>query len=414
MSRREIAIAAVALTMAAAIYTAVFFYWEPTLLQANNVDFFCFWRAGKMVLTGNGSQVYNFDEERKFDERIAPQIFPLEANPYSLPFLFTPPSLLLFAPLAALPYRQAEVVRFAANVAILLLLPIWLGRKLHLPTNGLIACILFPALLLGVTIALLQGQPSILIAALLGAVFLALDRGRDVTAGILLALAAIKPQLILPMALAFIAARKWKLIASFLATGVGLVLLSSALVGWRALAALPATIISYAHWSRAQDGEVPMHMLGLRGLSVHLFRSASGQTVFLAAGTLACLTIIWFANRRGINASAYGLTLVATIVIAYHCYIHDATLIILLVPLLCSEISAKGWNSNRIAVAVGLVTLLLAPNVPGGLSSMVTCYSLILIALLFPLYKESRQEGSVAARANRAAVASRAPGPVPV
>ncbi len=408
MGRRKIAVIAAAV-LAAAIYSAAFFCWKPVLFHGRTSDTWCFWRAGRMALNGEASQTYNFDEEGRFDDRHAAEVVAPGTEWQFLPFLFTPPSLLLFAPLATLPYRQAEVVWFAVNAALLLFLPIWLGRKLQLSSGGLALSLSFPALLVGVDICLTQGQPSILIAALLGAVFVASRRGLDVTAGMLLALATIKPQLVLPMALAFVAARRWKLIASFLATGGGLLLLSCALVGWRTLLGLPATIVSYSHLPRAEN---LVAMVGLRGLAYHLFRLPRERLAFTVLGTLACLAIVWLASRRGMNAPAYGLTLVATLLVGYHCYIHDMALLAVLVPLLCSEVAAKGWNPNRAAISIGLGALLLPPIFPGDIGVMVTGYSLLLIALLFPLYKESRDEGSLIANPRHPAVGSRTRRPV--
>ena len=397
MGRREIAVIVVAVTIAAAVYSAVFFYWRPIVLNGRRADVACFYRAGKMVLAGEGSQVYDFQEGRRFDDQLRSQIAGTEKKGSLLPFLYTPPSLLLFAPLAALQYREAEITWFVMNAAVLLLLPIWLGRELRLRSDAVFISILFPALLIPVALALMLGQSSFLILGLLGAVFAALHRGWNATAGVLLALATIKPQLIIAFLMAFVAARNWRLVASFLATGLGLLVASVALVGWRTIIALPGTILAYSHLPLKVGGEVPETMPGVRGLASVLFRSSVERATFLLLVTGLCLGLVWLANRRGTNPSAFALTLVVSLMVGYHSYMYDMVLVVLLLPILSSGIAARGWNWARRTVALGLAALVIAPFLPGEVATMAFYFSLIMLALLVALYNESCREGSLAA-----------------
>jgi hypothetical protein len=267
--------------------------------------------------------------------------------------------------------------------------------------------ILFPALLIPVVLTLMLGQSSLLILGLLGAVFIALYRGCNVAAGVLLALATIKPQIIVPFLLAFIAARNWRLVASFFATSLGLLLVSVGLVGWRAVVTLPATIVAYSHLSMPVGGDQPETMPGLRGLSSVLFRSSGERAIFLLVTTVLCLGLVWLAHRRGTSPSAFALTVVVALMVSYHSYMYDMALLVLLLPILSSEIAVKGWNWTRRTVALGLAALVIVPFLPGGAPTMALYFSLVMLALLFPLYKESRAEESLIASPRHPALGSR-------
>jgi Glycosyltransferase family 87 len=393
MAHRAITILGIAL--AACLYLLTFAYGRQAIFRGNNVDFSCFYRAGEMVLAGEGSRVYDLKLEQEFDDHLRAKIVPPGVKFYSRPFIFTPPSLLLFAPLAMFSYSHAQWAWFLLNAGTLILVPLVLARELDLSTDASFFSILFPVLIIPTVLTLLHGQVSIVIMALLTAVFVALRRGHNLSAGIWLALATIKPQLVLPAVIAFLVARNWKLLASFGSSCCCLIALSFALVGRHAMLTLPANILSYSRLSVEQNGEFATIMTTLRGLVCCFLPPSPERTLFLVVISALCLAIVCLAYRHRAGNSAFALLLVGTLLVGYHSYAHDMVLLIPLFPILCAEVATKGWNWSRGAIALGLTALVLAPFFPGGLAPMTIYYSLVMIGLLVPLYKESCYERSI-------------------
>src|SRR5262249_36940556 len=69
--------------------------------------------------------------------------------------------------------------------------------------------LMFPAFL-PICVALVQGQDSIILLALLASAFVYLDEGKDLAAGLLVGLGAFKPQIVGAIALLVIAWQRWR------------------------------------------------------------------------------------------------------------------------------------------------------------------------------------------------------------
>lgn len=168
------------------------------------------------------------------------------------PFVYPPSALLLFKPLALLPFWPAYIALIAASGALFL----WTAVKLGADGRPLLAAT--PLLLVA-----MAGQVTFLIGALVMAGIMA--RGRPVLAGVLFGLAgAIKPQLLVLLPLALIVEGNWR---AFWATGATAalccavsLLFGASWIDW--LQALPkfsalvrddpglvaTTLTPYAHW----------------------------------------------------------------------------------------------------------------------------------------------------------------------
>jgi hypothetical protein len=120
------------------------------------------------------------------------------------PFVYPPSALLLFKPLALLPFWPAYIALVALSGALFL----WTGTKLGADGRLLIAAT--PLLLVA-----MAGQVTFLVGALVMAAVMA--RGRPLLSGLLFGLAgAIKPPLLVLLPLALIVEGNWR---TFLATG---------------------------------------------------------------------------------------------------------------------------------------------------------------------------------------------------
>jgi hypothetical protein len=181
-------------------------------------DFVSFYAAGKLALAGTPALAY--DQTAHF---LAEQRFTVAGAPYQF-FFYPPVFMLLFAPLALLPYYVAFYVFEIATLAAFLLV---MRQILHEPGWTWAGPVLaFPAIFW--TLGL--GQNAFLTAALFGGFTLTIDR-RPTLAGILLGLLCYKPHfgLLAPAGLA--CGGHWRAFAAAAGTVAGLILLSVALFG---------------------------------------------------------------------------------------------------------------------------------------------------------------------------------------
>ncbi len=226
-------------------------------------DFTIFYTAGKCILQGQGRQLYDLKTQFTIQREFASQV---EHRESPLPFNHPPFEALLFAPLAGLPYSAAYLVWAVFNIVLILgfwilLLPRLPGLHRFLPALPLLAMFAFFPL----TMALLQGQDSILLLFLFGLAFSALTTGRSFVAGVCLGLALFKFQLVLPFVLVLLFRRQWRAVAGFVTTACGLLLVSAAVVGWSGVLAYPGFVLKLNRIG-SQAGIYPRDMPNLRGL----------------------------------------------------------------------------------------------------------------------------------------------------
>ena len=220
------------------------------------------------------------------------------ANPQA--FLYPAPVVLLLAPLAKLPWDGARLA-FLLLAAPLLGWSLWLCLKsLSLPGRGwqsaaiLICCFFSWPVMWGLRV---QQMTLLPVASLVFIAWFLLTRGDAVLPGLLLAVATIKPQLVLPLLLwLFLWAglrRRWTLAAAY-AGGVAALSLATELVvpgwfgHWRA---------SLSHYRDATHTALSLeHVLGhWAGLTL---------TALLAAASAAAL---WRLRRNAPELREFGL-----------------------------------------------------------------------------------------------------------
>jgi hypothetical protein len=221
---------------------------------------------------------------------------------------------LLFAPLGRLPYPWAYWLWIGTNLACFAaVLRFWL-----LPRDYVLwGSVFFPA-----AASIIVGQDSLMVAACMAGALLLANRGRDVAAGLLLALCTTKPHLFLLVPVALVAQRRWRLLASAIFGTLGLLGVSTAVAGldwgsrWFAIVKL---------LGRDSGLDVP--------LRPSLFQfGVNGGTI--AAAALLAITLgaaIWQARtlERGIAAAIIG-----GIVIAPHTSVYDLPLLLIALPVL--------------------------------------------------------------------------------
>lgn len=374
-------------------------------------DFVSFYAAGKLALAGTPALAYDQAVHFAVEQHFSPP-----GAPYQF-FFYPPVFILLFAPIAALPYTLAFYLFEAATLAAFLLV---VRRILAEPNWVFLPVVLaFPAIFWTVGL----GQNAFLTAALFGGFTLTL-RHRPGLAGGLLGLLCYKPHfgLLAPIALA--AGGHWQAFRAAAATIAGLVALSTALFGvetWRAyLTAFAGSDAVYASGRIDYAGMItPFGAARLIG-----FAPASAYMLQITATlTMAALTAwTWRRARRGAARSQpvlshptpgrrapnrpaqMALLLSATLLAVPMAILYDKMLLLVAIAWLARESRETGFSAGDKAILAGvyLISLLEYPvgaawQVPLG--PVATLAVLALAARRFGIWPKATRIEAVPAAA---------------
>ncbi len=212
-------------------------------------------------------------------------------------------TLLLFWPAAALPFSVARVVFVALLGAITFAtVLLWLRALAWRPSRNWITVIFlltfcsYPALE-----GLYAGQLGLLVAFLLAASIFALQRGRLLLSGVLMALTTMKPQIALPaiIYLVFWSLHDWRQRGRYC---VGIFFAMLLLIG-ASLAVWPHWIQSWTHTLLAYHGYTTPVLVN-ETLASHLGPAAVGPaTIILTAGFLLVAVVTAWRNRAAAAGS---------------------------------------------------------------------------------------------------------------
>ena len=363
-------------------------YWAGVFVQLRNPllhgmsDFSVLYSVGRMVLSGHGSQVYNYQALIQ-----AQQQFALPGT-ITLPFVFPPYVLIIFAPLGLLPYVFAVVLWYALNVGILFSIPFLLRAKLGMSDQQVAFCLIALSFFYPVAVCLGMGQITILTLLLFTLMFLDLDRDYDFRAGCILALALYKPQFVLPPLLALLITRNWRALWGFFVTAVSLFGISVGVAGWRTTIAFPRAVRAFQNLPGQLGGEHPERMPNLRGLLESSLdsRLPRDQVLIIAAIASATFALVLFvaglSRRKRISSLGFSLVIVVTMLCSYHGYKHDMALLVL--PLLMVAHYAGKIDSIWPALVLGLTSgaVFITPSLfgPGVSSVAMVLFSFVLLA----------------------------------
>lgn len=314
-----------------------------TSLPGKSPDFRTFYAAGYLLRTDR-AHFYDLDAQARVENE--------QVSPARLQLYFNHPAYeaLVDAPFALLPFKAAYRAFMVFNVVLMLLCVLVargpFSRILPVvnPSPGL-AMFLFAPLLL----ALAQGQDSILFLLCVCLCWREMDRGNDLGAGAALALALFRFQLAIPMAILLAVRRGWKFAAGFIAAGAGVAGLCVAIVGIHGIRALLRliTLTSGASQSAAAQTIIlePRAMANLRGLLYACTtRWLSPHVGLLVVALASCVVLaacaLWMRRSTSLD-SAFAIAVLGAILLSYHLFLHDVTL--LLLPLVLLAGRAPNW-----------------------------------------------------------------------
>ena len=254
--------------------------------------------------------------------------------PYVRPAVFSLPLRLL----ALFPYQAALILFFTFQFVCFCVCLFLVFRRFALPVDLLpIFGLFYPALM-----GIVTGQDPHVLALLVFAGFLLLEKGRDAAAGAVWALCLYKFNLILWLPLLLIARRRWIALGGFAAVGALLAVASALLSPPESYLALLRNIEQYT------IAFSPERMIGLRGL-VH---QLGWPPLLYPLGCAVLLGLGIPLLRKLPLPEAFQLAVVGSILCSYHVNWYDGVLVMLPLAVALSRGSAVSK-----ALAVILLTL---------------------------------------------------------
>ena len=370
---------------------ATFCWMARARSMGGEVDLRAFYAAGVTVRDGNAHRLYDADLETSTQQR-------LFANKgRTLPFLYPAFAVVPFAGLSLLPYRLAFLAFLFGN-----LICVFFSARLLVPPlseSGISRGWLF-LLFLGffpMSIALMQGQIScVLLLIFAGSYKLAQD-GRLFLSGLCLSLALVKFQIVVPVALIYLAGRQFRLLYGF-CSGAGVLagasLLLTGTAGTRAyferLHGVSSTMLTDHAAAQVRYGMLPTGEPNLHGLIAWL----AGPTTVALVLTAACsVGVILLALRADPAISA----LPAGLLVSYHLQPYELILVLLPITILfLKQRGAYEKHPLHLLLAGSSGAMLSIPIAPYLLAKGLTAWmALPLVGLLCAsLASRSRNKAS--------------------
>ena len=287
-------------------------------------DFSIFYVGSRIVQHGLGQRLYDLALQAQFHS----PFYRLKPLPFNHPAY----ELLLFRPLASLPFDTAMWIWDAINVALLALWAALLSPRLDRDAGFSALWLFFAAMaFFPIAAVFMQGQDSILALLLFTLVYIFLRLGREMLAGLALALAIFKFPLVIPFVLPWLLRGRWKFAGGF-AGGVTLTAILSltmtGLAGARGYVGLLVALL------RDPDlGYINLRwMPTIRGLFSAFGSSTPAVNVVVALLSVAVLipATIYFRDPDDDRFDAwFAFNLCAATLASPHMYPHDLAVVLL-------------------------------------------------------------------------------------
>jgi Glycosyltransferase family 87 len=368
-----------AFLLAMTITHGIEFWQQRVRIQEGYGDFSSFYTAGLLVRHGEGRSLYDLLEQWRLQQQFAPNV---DIRQGPMPFIRPPFEALVFLPLACFSYPVALAIWSLAKI-VFLWLAVWVLPRPR-PFTRIYPSWLEVALCLGffpVFLDLFQGQDAILLLLIVVAVLNRLQSGKDVAAGVILALGLFKFHLVVPIAIMIWLAGRARILAGFLPGAAALVVLSCVISGVGVLSAYPVYLLNLNRTAGA-GFVTAQSMPNLRGLlTAFVGRAPYPGPIHWLLLPAAVAAIVLTARhwRPLINtgfsglALGYCLVLLVAILTSYYARSYDMTLLI--IPLLLlgggfleqpsfakPESAQLGLPTNsRRLIAVGMLLVICTP-----------------------------------------------------
>lgn len=302
-------------------------------------DFEEYYTAGYLMRT-QPSQLYNLAQQESVQHAHAP-------HSSFLPFFHPEYEAVLFAPLSFLTYKAAYLCFIACNVllvlAVLLALQLTLSNLPGLQSPAWLMFFLFLPLLIAVVV----GQDSILLLLLYCLAWRQLESGKDMSAGLSLALALFKFHITIPIAVLIALRQGWRFCVGFLAGSAGVGLVCFGIVGsagaMQYLRLMSGAVSAIDRSGGAQHGMefFPSALTNLAGLfygcGARFLLSPHAFNALVAACSLGlfvwCAAVIRHSEQR----VAFSIAILCALLVSYHSFLYDIVLALLPIVLLAGQ-----------------------------------------------------------------------------
>lgn len=336
-----------------------------SLIRKGYPDFTIFYGAAKMLRQGFATRLYDPLLQYQVQQQFAGGV---SIRQGALPYNHPPFEALLFLPLTALPYFPAYLVWNLLNVAALIALPFLL--RPHIPLLQRVSPALFFLAALAffpVFVALLQGQDTILMLLLFCLAFVSLKKDAQFSAGCWLGLALFRFHLVLPLILMLLWQRKAKVLLGFSVVASLLACISLAIIGWQGLWRYPSYVL-HVEKTMGRGAIVPSCMPNLRGLIATLNGGSLARWWLVLVVGISLALLLWVADlwkqQRGANFDlGFSAAVILTVLVSYHAFAYDLSLLLLPVFLLLDHWGAREFNFEltNLALLVPVMALFFTP-----------------------------------------------------
>ncbi len=357
---RPLQVALLAVFLAGWGFHAVRTFEDPVLgglFRWIGIDFGFFYAHAQVFAHGDLAELYSVDAAAPYRDALAAYANgagPLPSGPVPFPPIYA----WLISPMALLPAPLAFAIWTAVNAVGAIALA-WRAASFYTAERRLLAGILV-LVSTAVIFSLWFGQPQLILALAFGEAFIALRKGRDLTAGVWLAVVLFKPQYLVLILPVLLWKRRWRALAGFVAGGLAILVASVLVAGPSTFVEYLGTLIDSATASGgtlltavAPDVMVNWRALVLRAPLDLPDTVRVAITLILSGLTVAALVVAWRGPWLPTGARFAGqmtLLAIATVLTAWHSHIHGVAMIA--VPL--AALLASGISRDTLDRAIGL------------------------------------------------------------
>ena len=351
--------------------------------------------AGYMVRTGHAHELYDYNSQKSFLDQL------VSREPVLMPFIRPPFDALLFVPFSLLSYSSAYIAFLILSIGLLAvsvrLLRPWTE---NLRANHKLLPLAIFASFASVASALMLGQDSILLLALLSASMLALEKEQDFSAGALAGLGLFKFHLLIPLALLLLCWRRFRFFAGFSVVGTALALISLVVVPLAQIRFYAGSLLNIGQGGNGGAQELlryplPITMMAsvhglVNGLLVAPSALRTMVTVILVVGI-----VLWVAVATPKPCPTQWMipiALTTAVLVSYYLFLYDLT--ILLLPLAFAlnwSTGPRGEQKNRL-LSAACILIFLAPACLILWTNYFYLVSLPVFFFLFMLVKSAKDE----------------------
>jgi hypothetical protein len=282
-----------------------------------------FYGTGKMVLDGHLDELYEPDAQRAAQE-------PYAGDDGGFLFFGYPPHVaVLYAPLAAIPFRLSWVVTTALMVGSAVG-GLWLLR----PVLPILRAAWWPCVALSLTFVPLfvgvgLGQNTGISLLLIAGAWRLLHDDRDVAAGVALGLLLFKPQLAIPI-LAFVAvSSRWRAIGTATLVGAATWAVNAVILGAGWVSTWLDGLSAFGEIDRASNAANTVSLLGIADTVADGATAAKVLAVALDLAIVVAVALLWRRRGRDDVSGAMAVAVPAAVLLAPHALYYDAGLVVL-------------------------------------------------------------------------------------